>query len=86
MLKIIQLGNGGNFVQGVAHYVLGRTTLNQRELETRTSVLGLGWADNDIAIEEYKKASVFIPVILCFTLIMRFHLYARTIIKRQGRC
>jgi len=60
--KSIQLGNGGNFVQGVAHYVLGRTHAKTSEKwKPARSVLGLGWADNDIAIEEYKKAISLYP-------------------------
>ena len=55
--KSIQLGNGGNFVQAVAHYVLVRTHAKTSEKwKPARSILGLGWADNEIAIQEYKKA------------------------------
>jgi tetratricopeptide (TPR) repeat protein len=55
--KAIQLNTGGNFVQGVAHYVLARTHAKTSEKwKPARSVLGLGWADNETAIEEYKKA------------------------------
>jgi len=55
--KAIQLNNGGNFVQGVAHYVLARTHAKTSEKwKPARSILGLGWADNDVALEEYRKA------------------------------
>ena len=65
--KSIQLGNGGNFVQAVAHYVLGRTHAKTSEKwKPARSVLGLGWADNEIAIQEYKKAISLYPSYLMF--------------------
>jgi tetratricopeptide (TPR) repeat protein len=55
--KAIQLNNGGNFVQGVAHYVLARTHAKTSEKwKPARAILGLGWADNEIALEEYGKA------------------------------
>ncbi|MEO8399847.1 MAG: tetratricopeptide repeat protein [Ignavibacteriaceae bacterium] len=55
--KAIKLGNGGNYFQALAHYVLGRTHAKVSEKwAPARSVLGLGWGDIDIAIEEYKKA------------------------------
>lgn len=55
--KAIELGNGGNFNQGLAHYVLARThaKISEKWAPAR-SVLGLGWADIDSAIVQYKNA------------------------------
>lgn len=55
--KAIALGNGGNDVQAVAHYVLGRThnKLCEKPYIFRLP-LGLGWGDIDVAIKELKKA------------------------------
>jgi len=65
--KSIQLGNGGNFVQSVAHYVMARTHAKTSDKwKPARAVLGLGWADNDIAIEEYKKAIQLYPTYLMF--------------------
>jgi len=65
--KAIQLNNGGNFAQGVAHYVLGRTHAKTSEKwKQARSVLGLGWADNEIAIKEYKKAIEIYPGYIMF--------------------
>lgn len=65
--KAIQLNNGGNFVQGVAHYVLGRTHARTSEKwKPARSVLGLGWADNEIALKEFKKAIEIYPGYMMF--------------------
>ncbi|MCL6100830.1 MAG: hypothetical protein M1391_19905 [Bacteroidetes bacterium] len=65
--KAIQLGNGGNFIQGVAHYVLARTHAKTSEKwKPARSILGLGWADNDIALQEYKKAIEIYPGYMMF--------------------
>lgn len=65
--KAIQLGNGGNFIQGVAHYVLARTHAKTSEKwKPARSVLGLGWADNDIALKEFKKAIDLYPGYMMF--------------------
>lgn len=65
--KAIQLGNGGNFVQGVAHYVLARTHAKTSEKwKPARSVLGLGWADNEIALKEFKKAIELYPGYMMF--------------------
>ena len=60
--KAIELITGGNIIQGVFHYVLARThaKISQKWAPAR-SVLGLGWADNEIAIEEFKKAVELYP-------------------------
>ncbi|MFA7229020.1 MAG: tetratricopeptide repeat protein, partial [Melioribacteraceae bacterium] len=65
--KAIQLGTGGNFTQGVAHYVLARTHAKTSDKwKPARSVLGLGWADNEIAIKEYKKAIEIFPGYMMF--------------------
>jgi tetratricopeptide (TPR) repeat protein len=65
--KAIQLNNGGNFIQGVAHYVLARTHAKTSEKwKPARSVLGLGWADNEVAISEYKKAIQLYPNYIMF--------------------
>lgn len=60
--KAISLGNGGNEVQGVAHYVLGRT---HDKISDKWSVaraaLGLGWADYEIGMKHYAKAVELYP-------------------------
>jgi len=55
--KAIELNNGGNDIQGVVHYVLGRThdKISDKWAPAR-SVLGLGWADIDSALVHYEKA------------------------------
>ncbi len=60
--KAITLGNGGNYVQGLAHYVLARTNAKVSEKwAPARAVLGLGWADLDTAFTEYKKAISLYP-------------------------
>lgn len=60
--KAIQLGNGGNYVQAIAHYVLARTHAKVSEKwKPARSVLGLGWADLDIALKEYAIAEKLYP-------------------------
>ncbi len=60
--KAIKLGNGGNYVQAIAHYVLGRTHAKVSEKwKPARSVLGLGWADLDIALKEYATAEKLYP-------------------------
>ncbi|KAF0151236.1 MAG: Tetratricopeptide TPR2 repeat protein [Ignavibacteria bacterium] len=77
--KAIQLNNGGNFIQGVAHYVLARTHLKTSEKwKPARSVLGLGWADNEIAISEFKKAIQLYP-----NYIMFYVDYAHSLIREK---
>ncbi len=60
--KAIALGNGGNYTQALAHYILGRTNAKVSEKwAPARAVLGLGWADLDTAIVEYKKAINLYP-------------------------
>ncbi|MFA3783734.1 tetratricopeptide repeat protein [Melioribacteraceae bacterium 4301-Me] len=66
-LKAIQLGNGGNFVQAIAHYVLARTHAKASEKwKPARSIIGLGWADNEVALKEYKKAIELYPEYIMF--------------------
>ena len=77
--KAIQLDNGGNFVQAVSHYVLARAHAKTSEKwKPARAVLGLGWADNDTAIVEYKKAIQLYP-----TYIMFYVDYANSLIRED---
>ena len=60
--KAISLGNGGNYTQALAHYVLGRTNAKVSEKwAPARAILGLGWADIDTAIDEYNIAIKLYP-------------------------
>jgi tetratricopeptide (TPR) repeat protein len=49
--KAIQIGNGGNYVQALAHFVLGRTHLKVCENTYLVRLpLGLGWGDTEEAV------------------------------------
>ncbi len=77
--KAIQLNNDGNFTQAISHYVLARTHAKTSEKwKPARSVLGLGWADNEIAIAEYKKAIQLYP-----TYIMFYVDYANSLIRED---
>ena len=77
--KAIQLGNGGNFVQGLAHYVLARTNAKVSEkAKILRWPLGLSWADNETAIVEYKTAISIYPNFRMFYLD-----YARSLIRED---
>ena len=55
--KAIELGNGGNYTQALAHYVLGRGHLKVCEKPYLLRLpLGLGWGDMDDAIRELETA------------------------------
>lgn len=55
--KAIQIGNGGNYVQALAHYVLGRTHMKVCEKAYLVRLpLGLGWGDMDDAIRNLETA------------------------------
>jgi len=55
--KAIELGNGGNYTQALAHYVLGRSHLKVCEKAYLLRLpLGLGWGDMDDAIRELETA------------------------------
>ena len=60
--KAIQLGNGGNYVQGLAHYVLGRTHLKVCEKSYLVRLpIGLGWGDTEDAVKLLETAVKFKP-------------------------
>lgn len=60
--KAISLGNGGNYVQALAHYVLARTNDKVSEKwKPARAILGLGWADMDKAFSEYNIAIKLYP-------------------------
>jgi tetratricopeptide (TPR) repeat protein len=77
--KAISLNNGGNYVQGLAHYVLARTNakISEKWAPAR-SVLGLGWADNEIAVKEFKTAITIFPNFRMFYID-----YARSLIRED---
>lgn len=55
--KAIQIGNGGNYVQALAHYVLGRTHMKVCEKAYLIRLpLGLGWGDMDESIRLLETA------------------------------
>ena len=60
--EAIRLNNGGNDIQGIAHYVLARThdKISDKWAPAR-GVLGLGWADIDSAMVHYQKAMELKP-------------------------
>lgn len=60
--KAIQLGNGGNYVQALAHYVLGRTHLKVCEKPYLLRLpLGLGWGDTEEAVRLLETANKLRP-------------------------
>jgi tetratricopeptide (TPR) repeat protein len=77
--KAISLNNGGNYVQGLAHYVLARTNakISEKWAPAR-AVLGLGWADNEIALKEFKTAVTLYPNFRMF-----YVDYARSLIRED---
>lgn len=55
--KAIELGNGGNYTQALAHYILGRTHYKVCEKPYLLRLpLGLGWGDMDDSIRELEMA------------------------------
>lgn len=55
--RAIQLNNGGNYVQALSHYVLGRTHAKVCEKSYLVRLpLGLGWGDMEVAIRELQNA------------------------------
>ncbi len=77
--KAIELGNGGNIVQSLAHYVLARThaRVSQKWAPAR-AVIGLGWADLDSALVHYEKAIKLRP-----GFIMYYLDYAKALIRED---
>lgn len=67
--KAIQLGNGGNYVQALAHYVLGRTHLKVCEKAYLVRLpLGLGWGDTEKAVQLLETANKLRPNFRMFML------------------
>jgi tetratricopeptide (TPR) repeat protein len=55
--RAIELNNGGNYVQALAHYVLGRAHSKVCEKPYLLRLpLGLGWGDMEVAIRELQTA------------------------------
>lgn len=55
--RAIQLNNGGNYVQALSHYVLGRTHAKVCEKSYLLRLpLGLGWGDMEVSIREFQNA------------------------------
>lgn len=55
--KAIQLGNGGNQVQALAHYVLGRTHAKVCEKSYLVRLpIGLGWGDMEESIRQFNMS------------------------------
>ncbi len=55
--RAIQLDNGGNYVQALSHYVLGRAHAKVCEKSYLLRLpLGLGWGDMEVAIREFQNA------------------------------
>ncbi len=77
--EAIRLNNGGNFVQGLAHYILGRThsRLSEKWAPAR-SVLGLGWGDIEVSFVEFDKA-----IALRDDFIMFYLDYAKALLKED---
>lgn len=60
--KAIQIGNGDNYVQALAHYVLGRTHLKVCENSYFVRLpLGLGWGDTEEAVRFLETANKLKP-------------------------
>ncbi len=78
--KAIQLGNGDNYVQALAHYVLGRTHLKVCENSYFVRLpLGLGWGDTEEAVRFLETANKLKPNLYIFVmknLIDRYVRYA----------
>jgi tetratricopeptide (TPR) repeat protein len=55
--RSIELDNGGNYVQALSHYVLGRTHAKVCEKSYLLRLpIGLGWGDMEVAIREFQIA------------------------------
>lgn len=55
--RAIELNNGGNYVQALAHYVLARAHAKVCEKPYLLRLgIGLGWGDMGVAIREYQNA------------------------------
>lgn len=77
--KAIELGNGGNEIQAVCHYVYARThaKISEKWAPAR-SVIGLGWADIEVALDHFKKSVELMP-----TMIMARVDYAKALVRED---
>jgi tetratricopeptide (TPR) repeat protein len=67
--RAIQLNNGGNYVQALAHYVLARAHAKVCEKAYLLRLpLGLGWGDMEVAIREFQTAIKLKPNMRMFYL------------------
>jgi len=65
----IKLNNGEKYTIALCHYILARTHAKVSEKwAPARAVLGLGWADNEIAIAEFNKAINLFPSFRMFYL------------------
>ena len=67
--RAIQLGNGGNYIQALAHYVLARAHFKVCEKPYLVRLpLGLGWGDMETSIREFQIAIKLKPNMRMFYL------------------
>jgi len=67
--RAIELNNGGNYIQALAHYVLARAHAKVCEKPYLLRLpLGLGWGDMDVAIREFQTAIKLRPNLRMFYL------------------
>jgi tetratricopeptide (TPR) repeat protein len=67
--RAIQLGNGGEYIQALAHYVLARAHFKVCEKPYLVRLpLGLGWGDMETAIREFQIAIKLKPNMRMFYL------------------
>lgn len=60
--KAIKLNSGDAYTIALAHYILARTHAKTSEKwAPARAVIGLSWADNEVAISEYNKAINLFP-------------------------
>lgn len=77
--KAIELGNGGNYTQALAHYILGRSHLKVCEKAWLLRLpLGLGWGDMDDSIRELETAVKLRPNFRMFYLALAQAYYEET--------
>jgi len=67
--RAIQLGNGGEYIQALAHYVLGKAHFKVCEKPYLVRLpLGLGWGDMETSIREFQIAIKLKPNMRMFYL------------------
>jgi len=67
--RAIQLNNGGNYIQALAHYILARAHAKVCEKAYLLRLpLGIGWGDMEVAIREYQNAIKLKPNMRMFYL------------------